>query len=124
MKTFDKLEQHYAVRRGKPYNQRCQAMDSFNETDHPRDSDGKFGSGSSSNTEEPKSVKVKTRHPFVSDFLQRHTSIKSQEEYLKTVPKEKLNTALKITENHIDPASTHVRYLIEKELDNRANHGR
>lgn len=126
--TNEQLKKFYSNRLGKSYDKRCAAKDEFIESNHPRDSDGKFGSGSSKSPEHKNddvvTVKTATRHPFVTHFVQTHTTIKAQKEYLQTVPKEKLHTALKLAENHIDPASLHVKQLISKELDERAANGR
>lgn len=97
----------------------------FAESDHPRAPDGKFGAGaggaSSSGKKEDDlhTVKTVSRPTFVSTFLNEHNTISGQEKYLSTLGEEKLHTALRLSEGHIDPASTHVRQLISKELASR-----
>lgn len=101
------------------------ALDEFKESDHPRAANGEFGSGGGG-ARGLVSVKVTSkRHPFVDTFLREHTSIAGQQKHLESVPTEKLHTALKLIEKSgdIEAGSTHVKKLIERELDSRANRG-
>lgn len=119
------MDIHWVIARRRHLAQRATKDAEFAESDHPRAPDGKFGSGGGKAKEgDLKQVTVKARPAFVSAFVQQHTTISAQEKYLASVPKEKLHTALKLSEGHIDPASTHVRQLIKKELDGRAGSGR
>jgi hypothetical protein len=74
----------------------------FNESDHPRAENGKFGSGGggSSGAEKTKTSKA------------------SATSKIQGMPSEKLHAALK---TDLDPG---IRKLVEKELDERANSGR
>ncbi|MFP5276969.1 MAG: hypothetical protein ACLGPM_07630 [Acidobacteriota bacterium] len=93
-----------------------QTRDAFEETQHPRASNGEFsGSGSSSSRGK--------EHPFVATFLKEHKSPSAQKQYLATVPKEKLHTALRLLEGGETENSKSVRKRIEKELDERADRG-
>jgi hypothetical protein len=97
------------------------ALDGFNESDHPRATNGEFGSAGGGATG-PVSVKVESkRHPFVDTFMREHTTIAGQEKHLQSVPTEKLHTALKLIEKSgaIEAGSTHVKKLIERELISR-----
>lgn len=117
---------HWVIARRRHLAQLAVKDAAFNESDHPRAKNGEFGSGGGGSKGEPVRVNnTSKRHPFVSSFLNEHKSIKGQQEYLKTVPKEKLNTALKLIEKSgdIEAGSVHVKKLIEKELDERASRG-
>lgn len=72
---------------------------------------------------EPVTVTQKQAHPFVHTFFKEHPQIAEQKQYLAGVSKEKLTTALKLASGHEDASSSHVRKLIEKELDERADRG-
>jgi hypothetical protein len=101
-------------------------LDGFNESDHPRATNGEFGAGGGKGESDLTSVTVASkRHPFVQSFLNQHQTIGAQKKHLETVPKEKLHTALKLIEKSgdIQAGSLHVKQLIEKELDSRADRG-
>lgn len=69
----------------------------------------------------PISYQEKRPHPFVSEFAREHDSIGKQKAHLRTVPTEKLHTALKIIHSHQDKGAmtNTVKGLIEEELKNR-----
>lgn len=94
--------------------------DSFNEGDHPRATNGQFGKGSGGPATEPVSVKQTIRPQFVSKFLNDYTTISGQKNYIEGLPTEHLKKALQLSEGHIDPATTHVRQLIEGALKGRS----
>jgi len=91
----------------------------FDESSHPRSSDGKFGSGSGGG-------KVHSKLPFVNSLINEHGSRKAIEKHLENAAKEKLNQALTYLERHGEAGNKNdqfVKKTIEKELDDRANRG-
>ena len=140
----------------------------WNESQHKRSDDGKFGSGGSSHrNEEPESeqsdfakrliiqassarktgnqsvsktnpingaskiqdspqaikgssASVSSTHPFVQEFIKKNPTGAQQAAHLKTVPTEKLHTALKLLESGDESPSTNmVRNAIKKEIGSR-----
>jgi len=99
----------------------------FNEADHPRDENGKFGSGggSSSSRSEDKgpvtvgNTGVGSRIPFVQEFVKNYTSGHEKSERLKQTPDATLKRAHELMKGHIDPSTNDVRQHIEVEAKRR-----
>lgn len=89
----------------------------WEESKHPRSANGEFGT----ETGEPVRVEVKTQAPFVAEFLKANTSIRTQEEYVKKVPTEKLYKGIELIKKRGDlsAGSQHVEKLLRDELKRR-----
>lgn len=93
-------------------------MDEFNESDHPRAPDGKFGSGGGSATH------VKSKLPFVKALYEAHGSREKIAKHLEGVPQDKLSKAYSFLNTHGDiTGDDHDREVasaVRQELDKRA----
>jgi uncharacterized protein len=70
----------------------------FNESDHPRDNDGKFGEGGGGSS----ASKPQSNLPFVRSLYETHGTPEKIAKHLESVPEEKLNQAYKYLNQHGD----------------------
>lgn len=111
-----------AVEAAKKEAEKQAAKDAFNESDHPRKDDGKFGSGGSAKAPaEPVSVQVAKRAPFVDAFLKEHTNTPAQEKAMREVSTEKLKKGIELIAKSKEQSagSQHVEKLMKAELKRR-----
>ncbi|MDE2021159.1 MAG: hypothetical protein KGJ13_12555 [Patescibacteria group bacterium] len=104
----------------------------FEESKHPRDPEGKFGSGSGKapyNAYSKEGVRKlnetrASKIPFVASVFKEHQTSANIREYLTTVPTEKLKTAQRLLDEHADKNDGEANSLnvwIDRELNNRAD---
>ena len=103
----------------------------FNESDHPRDPVGKFGSGGGSpqNAYSKEGVRKlneaqASKIPFVAAAFKEHQTSAKIRAHLTTVPTEKLKTAERLLDEHADKSDGQANSLkiwISRELDARAD---
>lgn len=93
-------------------------MDDFNESDHPRDADGKFGSGAGGSS----GTKSTSNLPFVRELYETHSNAAGVTKHLKSVSTEKLEKAAYYLASRGDVVNEHDRgtkIAIDNELQSR-----
>ena len=68
---------------------------------------------------EPVSMQVMNTAPFASDMLERFPRAVDMKQYLTTVPKEKLESAIRLAGHYQDTVTRHVLSFVRAELDRR-----
>lgn len=114
---------HWAIARRRHLAQQAAKDAEWQESDHPREHDGKFGSGggAAKSPSELFTVQQPKRAPFVDAFLREHMTIAGQEKYLQSVPSEKLKKGIDLIgqSKELSAGSQHVEKLMRAELKRR-----